>query len=126
MSAGCKNRFQFEIFGTKKGVSWNQERPDELWIGERNSPNQIIVKDGSLFYPAAAGFADLPGGHSEGYDDAHKQVYRRFYRKVADPNAPVDYPTFADGLWGMQLLAKVLESSQSQRWVDTQAAGAGQ
>lgn len=117
MSAGCKNRFQFEIFGTKKGVAWNQERPDELWIGERNSPNQIIIKDGSLFYPEAAGFADLPGGHSEGYDDAHKQVYKRFYRRVADPNAPIDYPTFADGLWGMQLLEKVLESSQSQAWV---------
>ncbi len=125
LAAGCKNRFQFEVFGTKKSVAWNQERPDELWIGERNSPNQIIVKDGSLFYPEAAAFADLPGGHSEGYDDAHKQVYRRFYRKVADPSAPVDYPTFADGLWGMQLLAKVLESSESQAWVSTQPMTAG-
>src|SRR3954451_13996449 len=41
MSAGCKNKFAFEIFGTKSGVGWNQERPDELWIGHRNSPNQI-------------------------------------------------------------------------------------
>jgi predicted dehydrogenase len=121
LSAGCKNRFQFEIFGTKKGVAWNQERPDELWVGERNSPNQIIVKDGSLFYPEAAAFADLPGGHSEGYDDAHKQLYKRFYRKVADRNAPVDYPTFADGLWGMQLLEKVLQSSESRGWVEVPA-----
>jgi predicted dehydrogenase len=120
MSAGCKNRFQFDIFGTKSGVSWNQERPDELWIGQRNSPNQVIVKDPSLMYPQAASFADLPGGHSEGYDDAHKQVYRRFYRKVADPSALVDYPTFEDGLWGMQLLEKVLESSKSGSWVTVQ------
>ena len=122
LAAGCKNRFQFEIFGSKKSVAWNQETPDQLWIGERNSPNQIIVKDPSLYYPAAAGFADLPGGHSEGYDDAHKQVYKRFYAKVADRNAPVDYPTFADGYWGMQLLAKVLESSESQSWVTVQPA----
>lgn len=119
LSAGCKNRFQIEIFGTKKGVAWNQERPDELWIGERNTPNQIIIKDPSQFYPEAAGFADLPGGHSEGYDDAHKQLYKRFYRRVANPSAPIDYPTFADGLWGMQLLEKVLESSESQSWVKT-------
>lgn len=118
MSAGCKNRFQIEIFGTKSGVMWNQERPDELWIGNRNSPNQVIVKDPSLLKPAAAGFADLPGGHSEGYDDAHKQVFKRFYAKVADPSAPVDYPTFADGLWGMHLLGKVLESSEKRGWVD--------
>ncbi len=120
MSAGRKNRFEFEIFGTKSGVAWNQERPDELWIGQRNSPNQLIVKDPSLMYPKAATFADLPGGHSEGYDDAHKQLYRRFYQKVADRSAPVDYPTFEDGLWGMQLLEKVLESSKSGSWVTVQ------
>ena len=117
VSAGCKNRFQFEIFGTKKGVAWNQERPDELWIGERNEPNRIIIKDPSQLDPKAATFADLPGGHSEGYDNAHKQVYRRFYKKVADPNAVVDYPTFADGLWGMRCLEKVLESSIERKWV---------
>jgi predicted dehydrogenase len=120
MSSGRKNRFEFEIYGTKCGVAWNQERPDELWIGQRNTPNQIIVKDPSLMDPKAASFADLPGGHSEGYDDAHKQVYRRFYRRVADPSAPIDYPTFEDGLWGMQLLEKVLESSNSGSWVTVQ------
>jgi predicted dehydrogenase len=118
MSAGCKNRFSFEIFGTKAGVGWNQERPDELWIGHRNSPNQIIIKDPSLLYPKAAAFADLPGGHSEGYDDTHKQVFKHFYARVADPSAPVEYPTFADGLLGMRLLEKALESSRKDGWVD--------
>jgi predicted dehydrogenase len=118
MSAGNKNRFAFEIYGTKGGVQWNQERPDELWIGNRNSPNQVIVKDPSLLRGPAQGFADLPGGHSEGYDDSHKQVFKRFYAKVADPSAPVDYPTFADGLWGMHLLGKVLESAARRAWVD--------
>jgi predicted dehydrogenase len=118
MSAGRKNRFAFEIFGTKAGVAWNQETPDQLWIGHRNEPNQIIVKDASLFYPAAASFADLPGGHSEGYDDSHKQLFKRFYAKVADPSAPVDFPTFEDGLHGMVLLEKVAQSNEKRAWVD--------
>jgi predicted dehydrogenase len=118
MSAGRKNMFTVEIYGTKAGVTWNQERPDELWIGHRDKPNQIIVKDPALMYPKAAAFADLPGGHSEGYDDPHKQVFKRFYAKVADPLAPVEYPTFEDGLLGMRLLAKVAESSAKQAWVD--------
>jgi predicted dehydrogenase len=118
MSAGCKNKFSFEIFGSKAGVGWNQERPDELWIGQRNSPNQLLIKDPSLLDPKAAAYADLPGGHSEGYDDTHKQVFKRFYARVADPSAPEDYPTFADGLWGMQLLEKVIESNHKQAWVD--------
>jgi len=118
MSAGRKNMFTFDIYGTKSGVSWNQERPDELWIGQRNSPNGVIVKDPSLLYPQAAGFADLPGGHSEGYDDTHKQVFKRFYAKVADPSAPIDYPTFEDGLHGMHLLEKVLGSAKKRAWLE--------
>jgi predicted dehydrogenase len=119
MSAGCKNRFQVEIFGTKAGIIWNQEKPDELWVGHRNSFNQLLMKDPSLMDAKAAPFADYPGGHSEGYDDTHKQVYRRFYRRVADPSASVEYPTFEDGLWGMRLLEKVLDSVSKRGWVDT-------
>jgi len=119
MSAGCKNRLQMEIFGTKGGVIWNQESPDQLWIGRRDTPNGLLVKDPALMLPEARTYADLPGGHSEGYDDAHKMVYRRFYRSVADRSAPVEYPTFADGLRGMYLLTKVLESAQKGAWVAT-------
>jgi predicted dehydrogenase len=117
VSAGRKNRFQFEIYGTKCGVTWNQERPDELWIGHRNQPNQIIIKDPSLLDARAATFADLPGGHSEGYDDTFKQIFRRFYARVADPSAPIEYPTFEDGAWGMHLLETVQASSKARAWV---------
>jgi len=122
VNSGCKNRFEFYVFGTKCGAGWNQERPDELWIGNRNEPNKLILKDPSLLYPKAAAYADLPGGHSEGYDDTHKMLFRRFWARVADPSAPVDYPTFADGVRGMELLEKVIESNKSRGWVKTAPA----
>jgi predicted dehydrogenase len=118
VSAGRKNGFIFEIFGTKSSVSWNQERPDELWIGHRNDPNQIIIKDPSLLKEGARSYADLPGGHSEGYDDTFKQVFRRFYQSIADPNAPVEYPQIADGLRQMNILQAEIESNRSRKWVD--------
>ena len=118
MSAGRKNRFAVEIFGTKAGVAWNQEEPDTLWIGHRDEPNQILVKDAALFHEGARSFADLPGGHSEGYDDSHKQVFKRFYARVADRTAPIEYPTFEDGLKGMRLLEKVSESAAKRSWVE--------
>jgi predicted dehydrogenase len=117
MSAGRKNMFRIEIYGTKAGVAWNQERPEELWIGRRDSVNQIMLKDPALLYPGAAAYADLPGGHAEGYGDTHKQVFKRFYARVADRDAPVDYPTFEDGLVGMRLLEKIAESSKKRGWV---------
>ncbi len=118
VSAGRKNGFGFEIYGTKSSVAWNQERPDELWIGYRNEPNQIIVKDPSLLRPGASAFADLPGGHSEGYDDTFKQVFRRFYRSIADSSAPLEYPQIADGLRQLDILQAELESHRSRGWVD--------
>jgi predicted dehydrogenase len=128
VNAGRKNSLRMEIYGSKAGVIWDQERPDELWIGNRNEPNRVIVKDPSLMLPAAKSYADLPGGHSEGYDDTFKQLMRRFYRTVEDRKAPVEYPTFVDGLRQLMVLEKVLESSRNRAWVEvphlTQAAGA--
>jgi len=118
MSAGRKNMFTVDIYGSEAGVAWNQERPDELWIGRRNEPNRVLLKDPSLMYPEAASYADLPGGHSEGYDDTHKQVFKRFYARVADPSAAVEYPTFEDGLRGMRLLEKAAESAGKRAWVE--------
>ena len=121
VSAGRKNRLSIEIYGTKAGVAWDQERPDELWIGHRDSANCVIVKDPSLLKAAARSFADLPGGHSEGYDDTFKQVFRRFYGSIADPDAPRDYPHFADGLRQMAILRAELESSRTRSWIDVPA-----
>jgi predicted dehydrogenase len=118
VSAGRKNRFFVEIYGTKASVVWNQEQPDELWIGRRNVPNEVIVKDPVLLQEKARSYADLPGGHSEGYDDTFKQVFRRFYRRVADAHAPIEFPTFEDGLRQLEILDGVLESSRKRAWVD--------
>jgi predicted dehydrogenase len=118
VSAGRKNRLFIEIYGTKSSLVWNGEQPDELWIGQRNVPNQLVVKDPVLLKEQARSYADLPGGHSEGYDDTFKQVFRRFYRTVADRSAPVEYPTFEDGLRQLEILDAVLESSRGQAWVN--------
>jgi predicted dehydrogenase len=117
ISAGRKNRFCVEIYGSKGSITWDQEKPDELWMGQRNEPNRMMIKDASLMAEAARSYADLPGGHSEGYDDTFKQVFRRFYRSVEDRSAPVEYPQFADGLRQLQILDKVLESSAAHAWV---------
>jgi predicted dehydrogenase len=124
VSAGRKNRLSIEIYGTQGSVAWDQERPDELWIGQRNSPNRIIIKDPSLLDERARSYADLPGGHSEGYDDTFKQLFRRFYRAVEDPAAHIEYPQFIDGLRQLRILDAELASSASRSWVDVPAGAA--
>lgn len=118
VSAGRKNHLNIEIYGTKASVQWNQERPDELWIGQRNSPNQVIVKDPSLLKNMAAGYADLPGGHSEGYNDTFKQIFWRFYASITELQSPAEYPQMADGLRQMRIMEAGLASHRSRSWVD--------
>jgi predicted dehydrogenase len=118
VSAGRKNRFNIEICGTRLSVAWNQERPDELWVGHRDTGNEIFIKDPSLLKPEARSYADLPGGHSEGYDDTFKQIFRRFYASIGVPNDAPEYPQFADGRRQLAILDAVLQSHRTRGWVD--------
>jgi predicted dehydrogenase len=118
VSAGRKNGLVLEVYGTKGGATWRQETPEELWLGHRDAPNQVLMKDPSLLDKKAAAFADYPGGHAEGYPDTHKQLYRRFYASISDPKLTPDYPQFADGLRQMKILDAELASHKSRAWVE--------
>jgi predicted dehydrogenase len=122
VSAGRKNRLSIEICGSRSSVAWNQERPDELWVGHRDSGNQVFVKDPALLKSAARSYADLPGGHSEGYDDTFKQVFRRFYASIAAASAP-EYPQFVDGIRQLRIVNAALESDRTRGWVDVPTFG---
>ena len=122
VSAGRKNRLSIEIYGTKSSVAWDQERPNELWIGSRESGNQLLLKDPSLLKPEARSFAELPGGHTEGYDDTTKQMFRRFYGSIANPAATPEYPQFSDGLRQLVILQSELDSHRQRRWIDVPSA----
>jgi predicted dehydrogenase len=120
-SVGRKNRLSIEVYGTKASAAWNQERPNELWIGHRDTGNQIILKDPALLGPEARSYADLPGGHTEGYDDTTKQMLRRFYASIAAPGLAPEYPQFTDGLRQLTILKAELESHRTRGWMDVAA-----
>ena len=121
VSAGRKNGLVLEIYGTKGGATWRQECPEELWLGHRDAPNQILLKDPSLLNENARGFADYPGGHAEGYPDTFKQLFRRFYASIADSTLTPDYPVLADGLRQMKILDAELASHKNRAWVSVPA-----
>ena len=91
-----------------------------MWIGRRGAPNQLLLKDPSILSPQARAYADLPGGHSEGYDDTFKQVFRRFYHSIENPQVAPDYPQFADGLRQLSILDAEFRSHERQGWVEVE------
>jgi len=117
VAAGRKNRLLMEIYGDRCGMAWDGERPNELWIGRRDGNNQILVKDPSLLEREAQSFADLPGGHAEGYADTFKQFFRRFYAACRDRSRAGELPAFEAGLRQLRLVEAVLRSHSEGGWV---------
>ena len=118
VAAGRKNRLLMEVYGTKRGLAWDGERPNELWIGRRDGNNELLVKDPSLLEAEARTFADLPGGHAEGYADTFKQFFRRFYAACRDRSRASEIPGFDAGLRQLRLVEAVLRSSAEGGWVE--------
>jgi predicted dehydrogenase len=119
VSAGRKNSVQWEIDGSAAAAWWDSERPDELWIGRRERPNELLIRNPALMNAAGAGAAFLPGGHAEGFADTFKAIYRAVYTDVANggPAERPAYPTFADGHDEMLVNDAIATSAREGRWV---------
>lgn len=119
VDAGRKNQIFLEISGSKKTVCWNSETPNELWIGYRDKPNQLLMKDPNLIFPEAVEFANYPGGHNEGFPDTFKQLFRKVYECVKGNfgREEPQFPTFRDGHKEVVLCEGILKSWQEKQWI---------
>lgn len=119
VTAGRKNCIRYEISGSKQTLAWNSEEPNQIWIGRRNEPNQLMLKDPGLVSDAARHYINYPGGHNEGFPDAFKQCFRSFYDRIAsgDHQSPPTWPTFEEGCREVALCEAILESHRQERWI---------
>lgn len=119
VTAGRKNMIRYELAGSQSAIAWESERPNELWIGHRDRPNEVLVRDPGLLTAGVRQYANYPGGHNEGFPDSFKQLFRSFYNAISHgtyQTAP-SFPTFADGHREVLLCEAVLQSHQERRWV---------
>jgi predicted dehydrogenase len=117
ISAGRKNRLWIELDGAEEALAFDQEHPEELWCGRRESLT-IVRRDPATLSPAAARFAFLPGGHPQGYADCFDAFVADFYKSVLNGSAVAAMPTFSDGLRAALITDAVLTSAREERWVD--------
>ena len=120
ISHGRKNAMGWEIAGSAASAAWNAETPDHLWIGHRDGPNQILLRDPGLMNATGAAATHLPGGHAEGFADTFLALFAQVYRDVAAGGRAADatYAGFDDGHFQMLLCDAVLHSAKEGRWVD--------
>jgi predicted dehydrogenase len=118
LSAGRKNSLEYEIDGATGAVAWDSEQPDQLWIGNREAPNEILIRNPALMGKTGQAAAYLPGGHVEGFADTFRALFAAIYAEVAQgsPSERPVYPTFADGHDEMLVGDAVAASSRDGRW----------
>ncbi len=128
LSAGRRNACSWQVDGGAGAVSWSSERPEELWLGHRERPNEILLRDATLQTPPAAAAQVLPAGHAEGFADTFRELYRAVYTAVAAgrPAEHPDYPTFADGHDEALIADAIAASAREGRWVAVARASAPQ
>ena len=113
---GHKNDLVLEVCGASASMRWRQEHQNELWIGRRDGPNEILQKDPSLLDAETRGYAHLPGGHQEAWADAFCNLMREIYATVAagppyPPLAPM-VATFEDGFRANRIVEAILSSAE--------------
>jgi predicted dehydrogenase len=125
ISPGRKNSLQWEIDGSLSAAAWDSETPDHLWIGHRDGPNELLLRNPALMGAAGRAAAALPGGHVEGFGDTFGALFRAIYADVAAgrPNPDPPYATFAAGHDEMLVNDAIAESARTGRWADVARAG---
>jgi predicted dehydrogenase len=120
VTAGRKNRLQYEIAGSKRALSWCSEQPNELWLGYRDKANEDLIRDPALLSAGTRPYVGYPGGHNEGFADTFKACFRAFYETIAGGAAanPPPFPTFEDGHREIMLCEAILQSHREGRWIE--------
>ncbi|WP_395751683.1 Gfo/Idh/MocA family protein [Prosthecobacter sp.] len=118
VAAGWKCSLSFGVYGTKGSVRWSLDQPNELLVGRRDEPNQIMHRGTPGFLEDVANYTDYPPGHAEGFSDAHKMQYRAVYEHIASgKQTPVLFATAEDGHHEIKLCEAMLESTETGKWV---------
>ena len=124
VSHGRKNTLQWEVAGAAGSAAWASEMPDQLWLGHRDVPNQILQRDAGLMNRSGAAAASLPGGHVEGFADSFHAFFRAVYGDVAagGRSASATYASFPEGHAEMLFCDAVIRSAALGAWVTVPAS----
>ena len=118
VSAGRKNAIRFEVAGSRGSLAWDGEAHEQLWLGRRDAPNELLLRNPTLRDASARATTHLPAGHAEGFADTFRELYRAVYRAIAAGEPRSDYPTFRAGHVENVLGEAIAESNRDGRWVE--------
>jgi predicted dehydrogenase len=116
VTPGRKNRLWFSIDGADTSMVFDQEAPESLWVGSRDSVN-LVMRGSTGMSADAQRVTVLPAGHPQGYQDCFNSFVSDVYAATAG-DVRDGLPSFEDGLRAAALTEAVLASAASRSWVE--------
>ena len=120
LSAGRKNRLWLEIDGMQASAVFDQEQPEQLWVGAADGA-RVLVRDPTQGSAEQRRLSTLPAGHPQGYAQCFEAYVADSYAAVDAHNGsgevPDGLPTFADGLRAAVICDAMLRSAATREWV---------
>ena len=128
VAPGNENNLRLRVYGSKGGLEWKQEHPNQLQWSPFGEPMQAIARGTGAANAAAARVSRTPAGHPEGYLEGFATLYSeiaQYIRAARAGGAKADeaahFPTLDDGVKGVQFIEAVVASSaKGGRWVKLQ------
>ena len=124
ISIGDENMLNIRVYGSKAGLEWCQEHPNELVVKHPDKPRQVWRRGNGYICDHGKKFTRIPAGHPEGYLEAFANIYLEAFRAIeaelAGQSLPadLDFPTIDDGVHGMAFIETVVKSSKlGAKWV---------
>jgi predicted dehydrogenase len=132
VAPGNENNLRIRIYGSRGGLEWRQEHPNQLLWSPLNQATQTIARATSAASTDAARVSRIPAGHPEGYLEAFATLYGEIAQAIRHArsvklsttkkppklDAAVQFPTVADGVRGVAFIQAVVNSStRGGRWV---------
>jgi predicted dehydrogenase len=120
-SPGRKNRLWLSLDSAEHSYVFDQENPNDLWIGSTRGVSVIPKGRETFGHSEAMSYVTVPSGHPQGYQDCFNLFMRDVHKAIAGYDV-AGLPTFADGARAAVLTDAVIASSQTGLWVDVAAA----
>jgi predicted dehydrogenase len=115
---GRENGLMIRVFGTKGGLEWAQEHPNDLTVYWKDRAPELRRTGNGWTDAEARGLSRIPPGHPEGYLEGFANIYKGFALAIRGAKGVPDaFPGVADGLRGMKFLRACLKSSKDGAWV---------
>jgi predicted dehydrogenase len=118
VAPGNENGLRLRVYGSRGGIEWQQEQPNQLRWSGFGQPTQIIGRGTAAANADAARVTRIPSGHPEGYLEGFATVYSEIaqaIRAARSGGAPADpavhFPTIDDGIAGVAFIEAALASS---------------